>query len=102
MENITVIDVHNKTIVALCELLMINCTGIGIFNVNDLCKLDNINCIGVEDAFRKETPRVKNTRLNAVLMSIAAFLIILGVAGNSVTIVVVKFRKNFTMQHLPR
>ena len=95
MENITVIDVRNKTIVALCELMMINCTGIGIFTVNDLCKLDNINCIGVEDAFRKETPRMDNTRLNAVLMSIAAFLIILGVVGNSGTIVVVKFREKF-------
>ena len=73
---------------------MINCTGMGIFTVRDYCESEIGNCTDF-DPFHVQTTRKNNTGLNIALMIIGALIILLGVIGNSVTIVVVRLRSEF-------
>ena len=99
MENITVVDGQNRTIMTpmeLCEMFMINCTGRGIFTVRDLCESGIGKCTDF-DPFPVWTTsiRTSNTGLNVALMIIGTLITLLGLIGNSVTIVIVRLRSEF-------
>ena len=78
----------------LCEMFMINCTGRGIFTVRDLCESGIGKCTDF-DPFPFWTNMTSYTGLNVALMIIGTLITLLGLIGNSVTIVIVRLCSEF-------